>query len=459
MRVLILSHEAIGPRMAGPAIRCWELARVLGQHFRVRLAAPGIAASPHPAVEPLPYPSFDSTGLEPVEKAASEWADVVVGSGYTALAAAFLKDLPVPWVADVYIPAPVESLAWHRASDPESQWQAHVHTWRATRAAAMHADFFVCANERQRDFWLGILAASGRLQPDGYALDPTFRQLVDVVPFGCPAESPQPEPVLRGKWPGIGLDDRVILWGGGIWNWVDPVTLLHAMVKVVARHPNARLVFLGANHPEPARVPEMECARQARATSQELGLEGSAVFWGDWVPYDQRGSYLLEADVGVSLHRPGVEARLAFRTRLLDAIWAGLPMVTTREDSLSAELESSGVAYTVEPGATDAVAAAICTLLDEPSTSSVQERAYSSLRAKYSWEAVTKPLVRFCQEPRTDPGKPAARDLTSGPILAEESALRAEVSRLEELVGGYESGRLMRAMLALHRLRHRFVRS
>jgi hypothetical protein len=38
---------------------------------------------------------------------------------------------------------------------------------------------------------------------------------------------------------------------------------------------------------------------------------------------------LREADIGVSLHREDVETRYSFRTRVLDYLWAGLPIITT----------------------------------------------------------------------------------------------------------------------------------
>jgi hypothetical protein len=36
--------------------------------------------------------------------------------------------------------------------------------------------------------------------------------------------------------------------------------------------------------------------------------------------------------VGVSTHRDHLETRLSFRTRMLDYIWAGLPIVCTDGD-------------------------------------------------------------------------------------------------------------------------------
>ena len=37
----------------------------------------------------------------------------------------------------------------------------------------MRGDFFVCASERQRDYWLGMLAAEGRITPTRTPTTPT----------------------------------------------------------------------------------------------------------------------------------------------------------------------------------------------------------------------------------------------------------------------------------------------
>ena len=81
-----------------------------------------------------------------------------------------------------------------------------------------------------------------------------------MVPFGV-ADSPpvKTAPAIKGVVPGIGPDDKVILWGGGIYNWFDPLTLLRAVDKLRRRMPEVRLYFLGLRHPNPD-VPEMRMA-------------------------------------------------------------------------------------------------------------------------------------------------------------------------------------------------------
>ena len=114
-----------------------------------------------------------------------------------------------------------------------------------------------CARARkQRDFWLGQLAAVGPDQPGHLRRrrEPG-RPAVTVVPFGVSDDAARAHAARcsRASCPGIGADDKVILWGGGVYNWFDPLTLLRAVDKLRGRMPEVRLFFLGHEAPEPAR--------------------------------------------------------------------------------------------------------------------------------------------------------------------------------------------------------------
>ena len=50
----------------------------------------------------------------------------------------------------------------------------------------------ICASEKQRDLWLGGMGLAGLIDVDRYRADPTFRDYVDVVPFGLPDRAPRP---------------------------------------------------------------------------------------------------------------------------------------------------------------------------------------------------------------------------------------------------------------------------
>ncbi|MDP9452859.1 MAG: hypothetical protein M3P97_05610 [Actinomycetota bacterium] len=76
--------------------------------------------------------------------------------------------------------------------------------------------------------------------------------MIDVVPSGLPDDPPvRDRPVLRGVVPGIAASDKLLLWGGGIYNWLDPLTLLGALDRLHHRLPEVTLCFLGLSHPAP----------------------------------------------------------------------------------------------------------------------------------------------------------------------------------------------------------------
>jgi hypothetical protein len=74
----------------------------------------------------------------------------------------------------------------------------------------------------------------------------------------------------------------------------------------------------------------MQMAWDSRRLADKLGLTDKFIFFNEaWVDYEDRANYLLDADVGVSTHFLHVETTFSFRTRTLDYLWAGLPIVAT----------------------------------------------------------------------------------------------------------------------------------
>lgn len=394
-KVLVISHDIVDTRMAGPGIRYWELARALAHEFQVTLAVPGSTR--------LSGDDFDLQTYAPDQAQLlaqmAQGADAVLAYGYAIRHWPFLSDLSIPWIADVYVPEPTEALAWYIEGSQARRQEHYQNVYQVLEPLARNAAFFLCANERQRDFWLGLLTAHGRVNPSTYTRDPTLRCLVDIVPFGLPSRPARPgKPAIKGQWPGIGLQDSVVLWGGGLWDWLDPLTLIRAMAQVVKQLPQARLVFPGTRHPNVDQVPDMAMRRRAVELAHELDLVDSHVFFGDWVDYEQWPDYLLEADVGVSLHLDTVETRFAFRTRMLDYIWASLPMVVSQGDVLAKRVAQDDLGYAVDCQDQEQVANAMLSLLADPLARSRREVAFAALRQELTWERVAEPLLRFCRQ-------------------------------------------------------------
>lgn len=454
--VLLISHDLVGPRMAGPGMRYWELACVLAHHHGpVTLAVPEGSGLPSPVDKDVPlqlveYVRNDSAQMRQFVRAAK----VIIAPGDSCVEFPFVLSSDKYLVMDGYDPHTFESLAWNQGRPMQERLDSHQMRLRILEMQCAAGDFFICASERQRMLWLGWLEATGRVNPLTYDEDHSLYKLVNTVPTGVPAAPPQhTRPLVRGVVPGIGQDDPLLVWGGGVWNWLDPLTLIKAVEHVTKKHPNIRLYFPGSRHPYQAFVPDMAMRQAAVDLCDERGLNGKHVFWGDWVPYGERQNYLLEADVGCSLHFETVESTFSFRTRVLDYVWAGLPMVVTRGDAASEWVEHYGLGAVVNYQDVDGVATAIDCLLSVPRADFVER--FERARLARSWEQCALPLVRFCQHPRHAPDKILDRDWPKGPNRNEVRALEYEIERLQVTVAGYERGRFIRLMRWIHSLRQK----
>ena len=405
--VLLISNDVIGERMAGPGIRFWEFAQALRGDFQVNLAVPNKDHPVGSGFVVFPY-AQDARRLRELASA----ADAIVFQGFILHSYPFLAELGVPLVVDVYDPFVLENMQIHSHETMLERERIHGSDLAILNSQLWAGDFFLCASEKQRDFWLGMLLALNRVNPYTYDSDETLRSLIDVVPFGLPARPPaHPRQVLKGAYKTIRQNDKVILWGGGIWDWFDPCTLIKALANIAAQRRDVKLFFMGIKHPNPL-IPPMEATSQAIQLSQDLGLYDKCVFFNEWVPYEERQNYLLEADIGVSLHLDHLETRFSFRTRLLDCIWAGLPIVTTKGDSMSELVEQHNLGKVVDYGDVQQVTDTLMELLDTPSLREVYGPYFEGVKAQFTWERAVEPLARFCANPRLAPDKaaPGIRD-------------------------------------------------
>ena len=393
---VIVTHEAIAERMAGPAIRAFEMAQALRPDVRTILATPFPAARDTGSVETRTYTFDDPASMDRAVAGAS----AVLVQGFTLHKFPALSALDVPIVVDLYCPFHLENLERRRLVEPDAAVRRHGAQvdQDVLLAQLRRGDFFLCASERQRDYWLGALTAAGRLTADTLDGDAAAESLLAVVPFGVPAAPPAPgPPAVKGVVPGIAPGDRLVMWGGSVTDWHDPVTPIRAVADASREIPTLRLVF-PADIPNP-ELPPMRALERARHEADTLGLTGRHVFFIDWIPYDRRAAYLLEAEIGLSAHVSSLETRFAWRTRILDYLWATLPVVCTRGDSLADLVEQRGLGVSVAPGDAKAMARAFVRILTDDRFVAECRSNLAAARASLHWRDVVEPLRRFCLAP------------------------------------------------------------
>ncbi len=396
MKILLITLEPVADRMAGPAIRCLELGKQLAKHFTVTVF------SPYKTSSKLSFDGCDlQLGLNKRElfRLASQ-QDILI------IQANVLKQYPKLASLDKYL---VVDLYDPFLFNIHLQYVNHPPTIASSIFRLMHkllekhmlsADFTICASERQRDYWLGRFCALGRVNPDIHNFDPSLRKLIDVVPFGVPEKKPVlTGPGPRSLFPQIQAKDPILLWAGGVWDWLDPLTVIKAVDQLKSQIPNLRLVFMGRISPNP-QVQRMNMSSQVEHLAKELDLLDKNVFFTpDWVNYNDRANFLLEATIGVSAHFDLPETRYSFRTRLLDYFWANLPIITTSGDELATLIENRQAGLAVNYQDIEGWTKAISTLLGDQKLLKRCSDGSKSLAEHFSWDRAAVPLFNYCQNP------------------------------------------------------------
>jgi hypothetical protein len=398
---LFLTVEPLGERLAGPAIRALELARAVarsGAVGRVRLVSLSRCDRRDAEVE------LSAVGPDLLDLARD--SGVVVLQGDVLNRVPGLAGLDVPIVVDAYDPFHLEQLEQTRGLAEADRLRIVRDCVRALNDQLGRADLVLCASQRQRSLWLGHLAAVGRVNPLTYA-SPDLSALLAVVPFGTSAPDrtavPDRGAVVGAAVPGLVPDDVLLVWGGGIYPWFDTDVLLDAMDRLAVTHPRVKLLFMGTRHPlrPDAESPEVAALRTRAAAS---GLLDRTVFLHPgWVPYDERHAWLGGADVGVSTHHPHLETEFSYRTRVVDYLAAGLPVVTTDGDAMADLVRATGSGVVVPPHDPEALAGALAGLADDAVARRDRSDRAAAAAADLAWDRVAAPLVEFCRAPRRAP--------------------------------------------------------
>lgn len=388
MRTLVVIQGGIGAKVTGPEIRGWAVARGLAEHHAVTVAIddPGSGAR-----DGLP---LISNGRRALVQAARRH-DAVVATALPPYLLAALRNSGTVTVSDQYDPVWLETAVLHQ--DP-----ATIRLLRAQRmmrqAQIRFADVISVASEAQRTLVMDELRTIG-----GTRQTPPH---VVIVPFGVPEPPPCPERrPLRNAFPAIGADDPLVLWWGKVWRWFDAGSAILAFARVVERCPRARLVISAGKSPT-AAFDASDHTEAARELSRELGLLDRNIFFLDeWTPYDRRHEYLMDADVGLTLHANTAEAPFAARARYMDYLWSALPCVLGTGDETAAAFAEAGFASLVEPADVEGAAHALLRLLEDRGARERAREAGLRLAGHYRWSTIMERLARVLDEAHDHPAR------------------------------------------------------
>jgi hypothetical protein len=260
-----------------------------------------------------------------------------------------------------------------------------------------------------------MLTSLGRLSPSDRTADRELRALIDVVGFGIPDEEPiAGRHGLRGTVDGIGADDFVLIWFGGIWNWLDPTALVEAVHGAHALDPRVKLFF--SFYRRTGQEPTAR-ARQTRALAERLGALDRSVFFGDLpIPHAERADYLLDASMGVLCQAPNFETQVSARTRVLDYLWAGLPVLMNDGDEMAELIEREQLGVIARGPARQALQDAMLRMAGDRAALQAMAGNMRRVRDRFRWGRVVDPIVRHLRPAGAPPADmpDAAAEATHG---------------------------------------------
>jgi len=399
-RVLLVCPEPLGHgQPAGVGIRFLEIARVLrGDGHEVTIVSPDAGAAE----------GCRGAGLSGATLAEeTPRHDVAVVQGHVAIA--LFDAPPIPTVVDLYDPFIIENLHYYAERGAE----VFRHDHYALMTSLLRGDYFLCASEAQRLFYLGLLLAAGRLNPMLFEEDPRLASLIGIAPFGV--QAPRALPPHDPTAPAILF--------GGIYDWYDPVAAIEAVALVRRTIPAATLTF--THHPNPELTPQGKLA-EAMEHVRRRGYD--FVRFEPWAPYGERAAFFERFALALLTFPRSIETDLSMRTRVYDYLWCGLPVVTSAApgtDELLARYEAGAV---VADDSAEAFANGIVAILGDPGTYERMRRGSQQFVLDHQWDRTLGPLRAFCAAPRFAETKEA---FAPRPELRERPAPASILDRLK----------------------------
>ena len=178
--------------------------------------------------------------------------------------------------------------------------------------------------------------------------------------------------------------DRVeLLYCGTITDHYRLDVAIRALPLAVKEVPNLRLRVVGDGN----RIGSL------RELAHSLGLADQVEFSGP-VSGDKVRHIMASADVGISTHQAGVFGDLYFSNKILEYLSQGLPVVSSRTETMLRYLPEDTIFY-FEPGDPADMAKQLVRALKNPALALQKVANGRKLLAQYTWENENERLSEF----------------------------------------------------------------
>jgi glycosyltransferase involved in cell wall biosynthesis len=265
---------------------------------------------------------------------------------------------------------------------------------------ARHADKYSTCSTPQKFAMVGQLGMASRL--DRHTMGYEF--VHPILPGASSKhDGGQPELIVRGG--SVPQDAFIVLWSGGYNVWTDVDMLYQALDRAMEKDPRIHYVSAGAgvrltNNNSYERFLEMIERSTHRDRFHMLGWQPSTVIPGLY----------RQADVGVNLDAFHYETLLGTRTRLVEMMHHGLPVITTLGCELSYIIENQGLGLTFPIGDAETFTEHMLALAkDRTLQQKLATQAQRYTNDRLSFQRTTEPFQEWAKKPGFAPDRIEAR--------------------------------------------------
>jgi len=261
-------------------------------------------------------------------------------------------------------------------------------------------DFLMTAGHREKYYLLGLLAASKKLTHGTHNQN---NPLIHVIPMTPPPIPPKLQEKIIDKKP----EELILLVAGAFLPWYDYTTFFEALEILCKRgKTNFKVIFMGGN----PRDPKFE--KTVRKMTETSTLQEKLIYTG-LVPFKQRANYYLSSDVAINIPSTTIEDELSVRTRIVDYMWAQLPIITPAKDEYSQVAVNNGAGFIYEAGNPSSLAQTIETIMTKPEKlEQAKNKTKKLLNTYFNLKDHIAPLESFIENPYVDPMRSSPKQIS-----------------------------------------------
>lgn len=296
----------------------------------------------------------------------------------------------VQLILDVYVPIYVEVSA-RDSKDIANEYTNYMRDVEGYNLVLERGDYFLCASESQKIYYTGVLGALGIINPRSYREDRVL-----IAPFGI-HNQPAVAKYNPYKKLGIGEDQFIVLWFGGLYPWFR-VEEFTETIRQFADSKQIKFVIVGGKNPFNNNPDFVRQYEKVYKFAIESKLLDKALYLVDWVDYEDRINWYKHADVVISLNQPGDENIFSWRTRVMDYVWGEVPVITNGGDPLSNYLIASNSALKVDELSSKSIINIIESMVKDLTVAETLRKNLINLKPEFYWDKIVIPILKVITE-------------------------------------------------------------